>query len=142
MSFKSLLVRTAVCTATTTAVATVFSKLQTRRPAAALNATSHIVWGDRAFRVDEADLRHTLVGGLLNAGAMLAWSTVCALLPAPRSAVGRVAKAAGVTAASYVTDYYLVPQRFTPGFEARLSRAALATVYLALGAGFLSAPER
>lgn len=139
---RSLLTRTAICTVTTTAVAAVLSKLQTRRPAAALNATSHIVWGDRAFAVDDADVRHTLVGGLLNASAMLAWSAVYGLLPAPRSALGRVAKAAGVTAASYVTDYYLVPKRLTPGFEARLSKGALGAVYVALGAGFLSAPER
>lgn len=141
MSLKSLLVRAAVCAVATTAAATLLSKLQTRRSAAALNATSHIVWGKRAFRVDTPDVQHTLVGALLNAGAMAAWSAVYELLPEPRSAAGRLLKAAGVTAASYVTDYHVVPKRLTPGFEERLSPVALAAVYVALGAGFLGAPE-
>ena len=141
MSFKSLLTRAAVTAVATTVAATLLSKLQTRRSAAALNATSHIVWGKRAFRVDGTDVKHTLVGALLNAGAMAAWSAVYELLPEPRSATGRLVKAAGVTAASYVTDYYVVPKRLTPGFEERLSSGALALVYVALGAGFVSAPE-
>jgi hypothetical protein len=141
MPLKSLLTRAAVCAVATTAAAALLSKLQTRRSAAALNATSHIVWGKRAFRVDAPDVKHTLVGALLNGGAMIAWSAVYELLPAPRSAYGRFVKAAGVTAASYVTDYYIVPKRLTPGFEARLTPAALGLVYAALGAGFLSAAE-
>jgi hypothetical protein len=39
------------------------------------------------------------------------------------------------SAVAYVTDYHVVPRRLTPGFEMRLSRAALAAVYVALALG-------
>lgn len=136
-----LILRAATCALATTAAACIASKLETGRTAAALNATSHIVWGEPAFRADAASVRYTLVGALLNAGAMLAWSAVHELLPEPRSLAARAAKATGVTAASYVTDYYLVPKRLTPGFEERLSGEALALVYVALGLGFLASPQ-
>jgi hypothetical protein len=40
-----------------------------------------------------------------------------------------------VSAGAYLTDYYLVPKRFTPGWEKRLSGKSLAAIYgmLALG---------
>jgi hypothetical protein len=50
-----------------------------------------------------------------------------------------LAAGAATSAIAYVADYHVVPKRFTPGFEKRLSGGALATVYgvlaLALGAG-------
>jgi len=138
---KHWLLRSLAAAAATTATASILSKLQTGRAASALNATSHIVWGKRAFRVDAADRKHTLVGVALNAGAMLAWCTVYELLPEPRSLPARLVKAAGVSVASYVTDYHVVPKRLTPGFEERLSRHGLAAVYVALGAGLLLAPR-
>jgi hypothetical protein len=137
-----LLGRAVICAFATTVTISILSKLQTRHAAAGPNATSHIVWGKPAFRVDEPDLRHTLVGVLLNFGAMLSWSTVYELLPEPRSMSGNLFKASGVTVLSYLTDYSLVPERVTPGFEQRLSPVALALVYLALGAGFLAAAPR
>ena len=141
LDIKRLLLRAATCAVATTAAASVLSALYNGRAAAALNATSHIVWGDRAFRVDRADLSHTLVGVLLNAGAMLSWSVVHELLPEPRSNAARALEAAGVTALAYVTDYHLVPKRLTPGFEERLPPSALALVYLAMGVGFYAAPS-
>ena len=66
---------------------------------------------------------------------MVSWATVQHLLfPRPRARWGSLATGATVAALAYVTDYYVVPKRFTPGFEARLSRAGLATVYAALAA--------
>lgn len=40
-----------------------------------------------------------------------------------------------MAAGAYVTDYYLVPRRFTPGYEKRLSGQALALIYGALALG-------
>jgi hypothetical protein len=37
-----------------------------------------------------------------------------------------------VSALAYVTDYYVVPKRLTPGYELRLRPCALAGIYLAL----------
>lgn len=133
--------RAATCAVATTGAACVASKLATGRGAPALNATSHIVWGERAFDVDDADLKHTLVGALLNAAAMLAWSTVYELLPEQRAPRASIAKAAGVTIASYVTDYYLIPKRLTPGFEERISPRALGAVYVALGLGLFGSTQ-
>jgi hypothetical protein len=43
--------------------------------------------------------------------------------------------AAAVTAGAYITDYYLVPKRFTPGFEKRVSGKSLFAIYVALAVG-------
>lgn len=130
-----ILASSAAATAATTVVIAALGKLQCGSAAAPLNATSHIVWGEEAKGRDGTDVRHTLVGALLNAAAMVSWASVQHLfLPRPRTRLGSVAAGAIVAGLAYVTDYYLVPKRFTPGFEARLSRAGLATVYVALAA--------
>lgn len=135
---ERLLIQSAAGAVATTAVASAISKAETGCAAAAINATSHIIWGECAFQKDDVDLKHTVVGALLNAGAMLSWSTVYQLLPNARSTWGKAAKAAAVTASAYVTDYYVVPKRLTPGFEARLSARGLALVYASLWLGFLA----
>jgi hypothetical protein len=43
--------------------------------------------------------------------------------------------AVGVAALAYVTDYHLIPRRFTPGFELSLSRHSFPWLYAALAAG-------
>ena len=130
---RTLLTSAVTSTATTAALFLLSSK-DTGHPAAALNATSHIVWGDKAKKFDDWDVRHTLVGALLNAGAMGFWSAVQALLPEPRSVLGAARNAALVTALAYATDYHLVPQRLNPGFEQRLSRKSLLSAYAVLAA--------
>jgi hypothetical protein len=133
-SIANTLLTSAVTSAATTAALVLLSSKDTGHPAAALNATSHIVWGDKAAKYDDWDLRHTLVGGLLNAGAMGFWSAVQTLLPKPRSAFGALRNATIVTAVAYVTDYYLVPKRLNPGFEQRLSVKSLFGTYAVLAA--------
>src|SRR6187431_283112 len=128
------LLTSAVTSAATTTALLVLSSKDTGHPAAALNATSHIVWGDAATKHDEWDVRHTLVGALLNLGAMGLWSAVHAWLPEPRTLFGAVRKATAVSALAYATDYHLVPQRLTPGFEQRLSRKSLLGTYAVLAA--------
>jgi len=130
---RTLLTSAVTSAATTTALFLLSSK-DTGHPAAALNATSHIVWGDKATKYDDWDVPHTLLGGLLNAGAMGFWSAVQSLLPEPRTAFGAVRNATVVTAVAYVTDYYLVPKRLTPGFEQRLSPRSLFGAYAVLAA--------
>jgi hypothetical protein len=43
--------------------------------------------------------------------------------------------AVAVSAGAYVTDYYLIPKRFTPGYEMRLSGRAMALIFGALALG-------
>ena len=114
---------------------------QARRasPWAPLDAVSHIAWGDRAYARDEPDVRHTLVGALLNACAVAGWSALHGLV------VGRplrlrhaiplaLASGAAVAATAYVVDFKVVPKRFTPGFDWTLPRRRLRTLYVLLAA--------
>ena len=104
-----------------------------RTPWAPLDAVSHIAWGDRAYAYDELDAKHTLVGALLNAGAMVMWSAVHELLSPRRPTLARaLATGAAVSALAYVVDYHVVPKRFTPGFEHKLPRRGLRDMYIAL----------
>lgn len=127
----------ALATAASSALLPVLGVAQTGHAAAPFNATSHIVWGDAATRIDAADLAHTVVGAVLNAGAMTSWAVVQELLFGTRvkGSVGKALVAGAATAAiAYVTDYHVVPERFTPGFEKRLSKGTLALVYVTLAA--------
>lgn len=135
-----VLVNTAVTSLATSAALALFSKRELKRPAAAMNAVSHIFWGDKAFKRNEADWQHTFIGAALNSSAMMSWSAVGELLPRPRSLWGAARNGILVSAAAYVTDFYLVPKRMTPGFEERLSQRALWSIYATLaGAYALSA---
>lgn len=131
---RNALVTAGIATAVTSAAALLLSKLQTGRAAAGLNATSHIIWGDSAGRVDAPDFKHTAVGAVLNAGAMASWAAVHELLPRARWPVAAIAKGALVSALAYVTDYYVVPKRLTPGFEKRFTAGAMLVMYSALAA--------
>jgi hypothetical protein len=134
------LLSSAITSAATTTALLLLSSKDTGHPAAALNATSHIVWGDKAAKYDDWDVRHTLLGGVLNAGAMGLWSAVQTLFPEPRSSFGALRNATVVTALAYATDYYVVPKRLNPGFEQRLSGKSLFGTYAVLaGALALSA---
>lgn len=126
----------ALATAATTLTTALLGQRELGHPAAPLNATSHIVWGDDAARHDRPDTKHTLVGAALNAGAMVAWAGVLEATLGPWARRGSLLRAAvagaAVSALAYATDYHLVPRRFTPGFEKRLSGRALAVTYGAL----------
>lgn len=104
-----------------------------------VNAVSHWLWGDKATRVDQPTLKHTLVGYLIHHGASMFWAalfekTCCKTLD-KKEAASTAAVAAAATAVACFTDYQLTPQRLQPGFEQRLSRKSLLMVYAAFGAG-------
>jgi len=130
------LVNTAVTSLATSAALALLSKRELKRPAAAINAVSHIVWGDKAFKKNEADWQHTLLGAALNSSAMMSWSVVGELLPRPRGFWGAARNGVLVSALAYVTDFYLVPKRLTPGFERRLSQRSLLGTYAVLASAY------
>jgi hypothetical protein len=139
------------------AAASLAGKCEDNSYAAPLNATSHILWGDEAASKDDASLKYTLTGLLLNHASAIFWALFYEKLfgrrtesaAAPTRASGRRKKerprgpspakpilgAAAVAAGAYITDYYLIPRRFTPGFEKRVSGKSLATIFVTLAVG-------
>jgi hypothetical protein len=134
-----------IAAATTTAAAAISGQLEDHHPIGPINAVSHILWGDRAARRTGFSLKHTVTGAVLNAAAVTSWALVQELIfgrAKRRPTVAEaVAEGAAISALAYVTDYYIVPERFTPGFEKRLSNKSLAAIYgvlaLSLGVGAL-----
>ena len=127
----------------TAATAAAAGKREDNSYAAPINATSHIVWGDKAGAQNAASLKYTLTGFLLNHAASVFWAMFYETLFGRRrrasgakdSLVKPLLGAAAVSAGAYLTDYYLVPRRFTPGYEKRLSGQSMTAIYgmLALG---------
>lgn len=127
------------------------SRRQTGSPYAAINAISHWLWKDRAFHRNAPSLRYTGTGYLIHHLASTFWATGhAAVRPPDGAADARAAMAGGLTTSALAcfVDYRLTPYRLQPGFEQRLSRPALAGVYLAFGVGIavgawlLSSPPR
>ncbi len=122
--------------AATTAVVTLCGEAEERNAVAPLNAVSHILWGDSAAREDEVSLKHTGAGIALNTLAITSWAGVyeAAFGGRARRGSNRAAIIGGIatSALAYVTDYYVVPRRLTPGFEKRLSPLSMFAVYASL----------
>ena len=121
---------------------------ETPTAAAPLNATSQWLWGPPARQVDRPDGRHTVAGYLIHHVAATFWATLHARALAERPGFERpapaLAAAAATAAVAALVDFRLTPDRFTPGFEHRLSRPALVVTYaaFAIGLGLASAAVR
>jgi hypothetical protein len=126
----------AVATVATTAAVTACGMSENQRVAAPINAISHILWGDRAARQSRPSAKYTVPGVILNAAAVTSWAILQELMFDRRQVRKPLARAmaegAAISGLAYVTDYYLVPSRFTPGFEKRLTNKSLAGIYSAL----------
>ncbi|MEO8733744.1 MAG: hypothetical protein ABI373_05400 [Flavobacteriales bacterium] len=123
----------AVATAATTSAIALLGHLENGSAVAPLNAASHMLWGEEAT-TEEVDARHTLPGVAITVAGVASWAGVHELMmPRERPSVPRALLTGAVTAvAAYVTDYHVVPKRFTPGFEKQLSRKAMFGVYATL----------
>lgn len=112
---------------------------QNASAAAPLNAVSHWYWGDAALQRDSADLRHTATGYATHHASAVFWAGLFALAcrqqPALRRGPGALLGSAATSAVACFVDFQLTPKRFTPGFEHRLSKPALAGVYTAFALG-------
>lgn len=140
LAFRSLKTA-AIATAATSAALMLASKRETGSPWAAFNSICHMVDGDEPEFPQAFAPRETLLGAGLNASAIGSWAVLYEWLfggvPLPSSAVW----AAFATAGIWLVDYRLVPKRFTPGFEKRLSKNAIALAYIALAASFALSPH-
>lgn len=129
-----------------TAVLALAGRREAGSAAAPINAVSHWYWGDEALHRQRADLTHTAVGYLTHHSAATFWALAYAMLsrdkPALRTTPGVILGAVATSATACLVDYQFTPERFTPGFEHRLSTEAMAGVYaafaLGLGAGALA----
>jgi hypothetical protein len=114
-------------------------KVETGSSVAPTNAISHWLWGDRAATKNRPSVRHTLLGYAIHHAASVFWATFYERWFGERKDRGDVAPALvgglGVAALACFVDYTLTPHRLRPGYEMRLSKRALAIVYLAFGAG-------
>ena len=136
MIFGRALVSGTLAAAAVTLAASLAARRATGSSAAALNATSHFLWGDRAARRNAYSLKYTGVGFAANYGASVFWALLYEALGSSRRTRSRALRDAAATAAiAYVVDYHVVPKRLTPGFELRIPSKALAAVYAALALG-------
>lgn len=129
----------AVATAATTLAVAACGQIEDGNAIAPINTVSHIAWGAESFGAAGPTAKHTLTGLALNAVAVTGWAAVHELLFGRwvrRSGVGRaMIGGAVVSGLAYVIDYHIVPARFTPGFEARLSGPSMFGIYAALALG-------
>jgi hypothetical protein len=126
--------------AATTVAAIAAAKAEGQPATAGVNPISHILWGDEAAAHDEVDFKHTGAGLGLNAAAVISWGVVFEAIFGGAIADSKdwptsLAGGATVAALAYLIDYYVVPKRFTPGFELRLSNQSLFGIYSALALG-------
>jgi hypothetical protein len=104
-----------------------------------VNAVSHWLWGDKAFRRDGASWKYTLVGYVIHHASGVFWASLleqaAGKVLARRSPKSTLAASVTAAAVACFVDYQLTPKRLQPGFEERVSRGSLARVYAAFGLG-------
>lgn len=126
----------AIATAATAATAAACGGLESGQAAAPLNAISHIVWGKRAAQQNAPSWKYTFTGLATHAAAVTSWAAIHEFFAHRAAARGETStvllSAIGVSALAYLVDYRIVPDRFTPGFEKRLSQRSLLGVYSVL----------
>lgn len=122
------------------AVLAVAGSRETPSPAAPMNATSQWIWGQReALHAHHPDRRHTVVGYLTHHLAASFWAVLQARaaqdLPQLRDPGPALAASAVTSAVAAFVDLKLTPERFTPGFQHRVSTPALVAAYAAFAVG-------
>ena len=135
-------IKDAVVSGSTAAVASALALVacgaaESGHPVSPLNAVSHWIWGDRAFRRNRATVRYTLTGYLTHHCASLFWAVLYEKwLGRPvKSMSETIGDAALASAVACVVDYRFTPERLLPGYEKRLSKKSLLLVYGAFAAG-------
>ncbi len=135
-TLQDALVAGCIVSVATIAVVALRGRSDSGSAVAPINATSHVVYGPEAGDVDAADVKHTLPGLAINAGASVFWAAVYERLfgrAGDRGGLGKsVLGGAAVAALAYLLDYQLLPRRLTPGWEERVSGRSLAMIFGAM----------
>lgn len=132
----------AVSSLAVTATAMVCGRAEGQSGWRPINAISHIAWGRKAAQKNLLTARYTGMGLLLNGVACGFWAWLyrhCRRsMRSPDSFLLSVGSGVAISALAYVTDYYVVPRRFTPGFELTLSRRSFPWLYGAVAVGLFT----
>ncbi len=128
--------------AATTAAVVACDIAENRATLGALNAISHIAWQDDALSQDDLSAKYTGLALGLNMTAHAGWALIYEFFFG--QARGKTALVGGVLVAilAYVVDYKLVPPRFTPGFEHRVSCRSIVAIYAALALALAHPAEK
>lgn len=106
---------------------------------AATNATSHWLWGDKAFAQRDPSWQHTGLGYLIHHSTATFWAFLYAWAEGARlrgqRPLVRLISAGIAAATACAVDYTITPKRLTPGFEVHLSRRSMTGVYALFALG-------
>jgi len=129
-----------ILTLTTTA-AILAATLNERKGAwGAINNVCHMFDGDDVEYSDEFSPRESSIGLAVNATAMGTWAVMYHVLFGKITIPKSFLTAALFTAGAYTVDYYIVPDRYTPGIEHKISKRAIFAIYLVLALTLALAP--
>ena len=129
-----------VLAAATNAAIMLASDRENHTPWAALNCVAHIIDGDEKEQPVAYSPRESWLGIGVNGTAMCAWGVIyegALLVTKTRS---NVFTALLGTATAYFIDYKVVPPRFAPGIEKRLTHRSVLLAYAGIVLGFALSP--
>ena len=109
-------------------------------PWAALNCVAHIVDGDDKEQPTGYSPRESWLGVGVNGTAMSAWGVLYEGALLVTGAKSSLLSALLGTAAAYFIDFKVVPARYTPGIEKRLSHRSVLLAYGAMALVFGLSP--
>jgi hypothetical protein len=101
-------------------------------PLLPINAVAHLLLGSRAFLFDGFDPLVTSLGVILHIVSVILWAVIFALLTTRLPTFAIWLTATLFTAAVYLADVHILPDRLRPGFERVLTTTELLSAYLLL----------
>jgi hypothetical protein len=125
-----------VLAATTTATIMLMSDTENGAPWAAINAVTHIVDGDDVTQPQVFSPRESGLGIVINGTAMSAWGILYEGALALTKTRSNLLTGGLAAAIAWVIDYKVVPPRFAPGIEKKLSRNGIFVSYAIMGITF------
>jgi hypothetical protein len=122
--------------ALSTIVLAACGRVEEGNAAGPVSTPSKWVLGDHAAHRPCPSPGQTVLGHVIHTGATILWAVAFErwrrAQPAPQALPVVLRGAAVTAAAACVGDYVVAPQRFTPGFERRLSTGALFLTYASI----------
>jgi hypothetical protein len=119
----------AALTGTTTLAVLAASGTENAGSWGAINSVSHIVDGDDVQYENCFSVRDSLIGLGINSTAMFSWAFLYSGLFGSIRWPKTLLSGTAMAAAAYVTDYYIVPKRYTPGIEKKIGPKSIFVVY-------------